>query len=75
MVANPLIAEFAHKIGHVELTDAMVFRIGCSWLLSLLIGLAADPVFKLLVEHMTPARELARSELERMGPPKRERNG
>jgi DASS family divalent anion:Na+ symporter len=73
MVANPLIAEFAHKIGHVDLTWMRWFSGSIvPGLLSLLIvPWLLMRFFKPEIEDMAPAREMARSELERMGPPKR----
>jgi DASS family divalent anion:Na+ symporter len=73
MVANPLIAEFAHKIGHVELTWMRWFSGSIvPGLLSLMIvPRLLIRFFKPEIEDMAPARELARSELDRMGPPKR----
>jgi DASS family divalent anion:Na+ symporter len=74
MAANPLIAEFAHKIGHVELTWMRWFSgSAVPGALSLLIvPWLLLRFFKPEIEDMAPARELARSELKRMGPPKRE---
>lgn len=73
MAANPLIAEFAMKIGHVELTwmrwlsgscvPGLLTIIFVPWLL-----------FRLVKPEITdtqPARELADRELRRMGPPSR----
>ena len=70
MAANPLMAEFAQKIAHVELTWTR-------WLLSAivpgLLTLAIVPAFLLRmvkpeIHDTTPARDLARRELDRMGP-------
>ncbi len=74
MAANPLIAEFAHRIGHVELTWMRWFE-GASLpgaltliLAPLLIRQLAPPKLK----DTASARDFARHELERMGPMKRE---
>jgi DASS family divalent anion:Na+ symporter len=73
MAANPLIAEFARKIGHVELT-------WMRWLEgSILPGALTLILVPLLIRKLAPpqlrdtssAREFARHELERMGPMKR----
>lgn len=74
MVANPLIAEFAYKAGHIELTWMKWFA-GSSLpgLLSLLF--APWFVFRMFrpeIRDTTPARELARTELARLGPLRRE---
>jgi DASS family divalent anion:Na+ symporter len=74
MAANPLIAEFAHKIGHVELTWMVWFE-GASLpgLLSLvLVPWLLFRMFRPEITDTAPARELARSELARLGPLKRE---
>ncbi len=73
MAANPLIAEFAQKIGHVNLTwgawfegsilPGMLSMIVVPWL----IWRLARPEIK----DTEPARELARKELARMGPLRR----
>jgi DASS family divalent anion:Na+ symporter len=74
MAANPLIAEFALKIGHVELTWMRWFSGSVvPGLLSLLIvPWLLFRFFKPEIEDMAPARELARAELQRLGPLKRE---
>jgi DASS family divalent anion:Na+ symporter len=74
MAANPLIAEFAHKIGHIELTWMRWFSgsVVPGFLSLLIVPWLLMRFFKPEIEDMAPARELARSELERMGPPKRE---
>ncbi len=74
MAANPLMAEFAYKIGHVELTW-MRWLAGSS--LPGLLSLVIVPyvllrAFKPGISDTGPARELARAELERLGPLKRE---
>ena len=74
MAANPLIAEFAMKVGHVELT-------WMRWLSgSIVPGLLAFVTVPWLIfrwmrpeiEDTTPARNLAHEELKRMGPLSRE---
>jgi DASS family divalent anion:Na+ symporter len=74
MAANPLIAEFALKIGHVELT-------WLRWISgSIVPGLLALCIVPWLLMRMAPpemqdtaaARELAARELFRMGPMRRE---
>ncbi len=74
MAANPLIAEFAYKIGHVELTWMRWFSGSAvpGFLSLLIVPWLLFRFFKPEIEDMAPARELARSELERIGPPKRE---
>jgi divalent anion:Na+ symporter, DASS family len=74
MAANPLIAEFAYKIGHVELTWMRWFSgsVVPGFLSLLTVPWLLFRFFKPEIEDMAPARELARSELERMGPLKRE---
>jgi DASS family divalent anion:Na+ symporter len=74
MAANPLIAEFALKIGHVELTWMRWFA-GSS--VPGLLSLAIVPwlicrLFKPEIADTAPARELARAELHRIGPLTRE---
>jgi DASS family divalent anion:Na+ symporter len=74
MAANPLIAEFASKIGHVELTWLRWFS-G-----SVVPGLCTLTVVPWLlhrwvtpeIRDTAPARALARQELARMGPLSRE---
>jgi divalent anion:Na+ symporter, DASS family len=74
MAANPLIAEFAMKIGHVELTWMRWFSGSC---VPGFLTLAFVPwlLFRLVKPEITdtqPARELAGRELDRMGPLSRE---
>jgi divalent anion:Na+ symporter, DASS family len=70
MAANPLIAEFAQKIGHVELTwitwftGAIVPGMLSMTIVPWLISRLARPE----IQDTEPARELARKELARMGP-------
>ncbi len=74
MAANPLIAEFALKIGHVELTwlrwlsGSIVPGMLTLLLVPLLLMRMAPPS----ITDTEPARRLARSELLRIGPLKRE---
>lgn len=74
MAANPLIAEFAYKIGHVELT--WMRWLSGSIVPGLLMFLIAPWLLfrwmKPEVEDTRPARDLAHRELERMGPLSRE---
>jgi len=74
MAANPLIAEFAYKIGHVELTWMRWFSgsVVPGFLSLLIVPWLLFRFFKPEIEDMAPARALARSELERIGPLKRE---
>jgi DASS family divalent anion:Na+ symporter len=74
MAANPLIAEFAMRVGHVELTWMRWFA-GAS--LPGFLTLAVVPwlllrIVKPELQDMHPAREHARVELHRMGPLRRE---
>jgi DASS family divalent anion:Na+ symporter len=74
MAANPLIAEFASKIGHVELTWLRWFS---GSVLPGFLTLAIVPWLlrrwvKPEIRDTTPARELARDELARRGPLSRE---
>jgi len=70
MAANPLIADFARQIGHVELTWLRWFA-GSS--LPGLLTLATVPwllgrLMQPEIHDTAPAREFAAAELERMGP-------
>lgn len=74
MAANPLIADFAHKVGHVELTW-MRWVLGSS--VPGFLSLAIVPwllcrLCKPEIRDTAPARELARRELQRIGPLRRE---
>jgi DASS family divalent anion:Na+ symporter len=74
MAANPLIADFARSIGHVELTWMRWLSGSC---LPGFLTLAFVPwlIFRLVKPEITDthaARELAGRELHRMGPPSRE---
>jgi DASS family divalent anion:Na+ symporter len=73
MAANPLIAEFAFKIGHVELTWMRWFEgAALPGLLSLLVvPWLLYKFFKPEITDMAQARAFARAELERLGPLKR----
>jgi DASS family divalent anion:Na+ symporter len=74
MAANPLIAEFAFKIGHIELTwlrwlsgsivPGLLAFVTVPWLLHRWAGPE--------IHDTAPARKLAAEELHRMGPLKRE---
>jgi DASS family divalent anion:Na+ symporter len=70
MAANPLIAEFARQIAHVDLTWLRWFR-GSS--LPGLLSLIAVPwlLWRMMrpeIQDTAPAREFAAAELRRMGP-------
>ena len=70
MAANPLIAEFARKIGHVDLTWGRWFAGSC---VPGFLALTVVPwlLFRLVkpeIRDTGPARELAARELARMGP-------
>jgi DASS family divalent anion:Na+ symporter len=70
MAANPLIAEFAFKIGHVDLTW-MRWLSGSIVPGLLTLTLVPWLLFRLVkpeIRDTAPARELARAELARMGP-------
>ena len=74
MAANPLIAEFAMRVGHVELTWMRWFA-GSS--VPGLLTLAVVPwllcrIVKPELQDMHPARDHARVELDKMGPLRRE---
>src|SRR5580700_1821886 len=70
MAANPLIADFAKKLGHVDLTWMTWFK-GSSlpgFLSLLIIPWLLLRLFKPEIQDTAPARELARRELKRLGP-------
>ncbi len=69
MAANPLIAEFALKIGHVELTWLRWFSgsIVPGLLALALVPLLLSQLARPEIEDTAPARELASAELARMG--------
>ena len=74
MAANPLIAEFAHKIGHVELTWGRWLAGSC---LPGFLTLAIVPwlLFRMVRPEITDtgaARDMARRELARRGPMERQ---
>ena len=74
MAANPLIAEFARQIGHVDLTWG---RWIAGSIVPGLISLTVIPWFLLRavrpeLRDTAPARELARAHLESIGPLRRE---
>ena len=70
MAANPLIAEFARKIGHVDLTWGRWFAGSCvpGFLALTTVPLLLFRLVKPGIQDTGPARELARQELARMGP-------
>jgi divalent anion:Na+ symporter, DASS family len=74
MAANPLIAEFAYKIGHVELTWTRWFSgsVLPGFLSLLIVPWLLYRFSKPEVRDTTAARALARKELENMGPLSRE---
>ena len=69
MAANPLIAEFAYKIGHVELTWMRWFSgsVVPGFLSLLIVPWLLFRFFKPEIEDMAPATNFARSELARLG--------
>ncbi len=74
MAANPLIADFAHKLGGVELTWLRWIS-GSIVPGALAVALIPWVLFKLArpeIVDTAPARELANQELSRMGPLSRE---
>lgn len=70
MAANPLIADFAHQIAHVDLTWMRWFAGAIvPGLLSLtIVPFLLYKLCKPTIRDTAPARELARAELARMGP-------
>jgi DASS family divalent anion:Na+ symporter len=70
MAANPLIAEFARKLGHVELTWGRWFEGSCvpGFLTLIIVPWVIMRLVKPEIRDTAPARELARRELARMGP-------
>jgi DASS family divalent anion:Na+ symporter len=70
MAANPLIAEFAQKIGHVDITWGRWFAGSCvpGFLALALVPLIIMRKVTPEIHDTAPARELARKELARMGP-------
>jgi DASS family divalent anion:Na+ symporter len=73
MAANPLIADFARRIGHVELTWVRWFSgsVVPGFLSLAIVPWLIHKFFPPEIRDMAPARELARRELERMGPMRR----
>jgi DASS family divalent anion:Na+ symporter len=74
MAANPLIAEFAHKIGHVELTWGRWLAGSC---VPGFLTLTIVPwlLFRMVTPEITDtgaARDMARQELARRGPMERQ---
>ena len=70
MAANPLIAEFAHQAGHIELTWLLWLR-GSALPGFLSLVIAPWLLFRLVrprIHDTAPAREFAAAELHRMGP-------
>lgn len=74
MAANPLIAEFARKIGHVELTWMRWFEGAAlpGFLSLLIVPWLLFHFFKPEITDTAAAREYARGELARLGPLSRE---
>jgi len=74
MAANPLIAEFAYKIGHVELTWMRWFSgsVVPGFLTLAIVPWLLHRWVKPEIRDTAPARELARAELARRGPLSRE---
>jgi DASS family divalent anion:Na+ symporter len=74
MAANPLIAEFAHNIGHVELTWLRWFSGSCvpGFLTLTIVPWLLLRLVKPEIADTRPAREWAGRELHRMGPLSRE---
>ncbi|MGA2114067.1 MAG: DASS family sodium-coupled anion symporter [Bryobacteraceae bacterium] len=73
MAANPLIADFARRIGHLELTWVRWFSgsVVPGFLTLAIVPWVIHKLFPPEIRDMAPARELARRELERMGPMRR----
>jgi DASS family divalent anion:Na+ symporter len=69
MAANPLIAEFARKIAHVDLTWGRWFLGSCvpGFLTLTIVPWIIQHMVKPEIRDTAPARELARRELARMG--------
>ena len=74
MASNPLIADFARQFGHVELTWVRWFEGAMlpGFLTLMLVPYVIYRLYTPEIRDTAPARELARSELERMGPLTRE---
>src|SRR5262245_43761878 len=73
MAANPLIADFARQIGHVELTWLRWFS-GSVVPGFLTLVIVPRLLFRWVtpeIKDTTPARDMARRELSKMGPPSR----
>ncbi|MGP8245823.1 MAG: DASS family sodium-coupled anion symporter [Bryobacteraceae bacterium] len=69
MAANPLIADFARRIGHVELTWMRWFSgsVAPGFLTLIIVPWLIHKLFPPEIRDMAPAREFARRELHRMG--------
>jgi DASS family divalent anion:Na+ symporter len=74
MAANPLMAEWAHKIAHVELTWLRWFAGAAvpGFLTMAIVPWLLRKWCKPEIRDTAPARELARTQLEKMGPLKME---
>ncbi|MGO9894220.1 MAG: DASS family sodium-coupled anion symporter [Bryobacteraceae bacterium] len=70
MAANPLIADFARRIGHVELTWMRWFSgsVVPGFLTLAIVPWLIHKLFPPEIRDMAPARDLARRELRKMGP-------
>jgi DASS family divalent anion:Na+ symporter len=73
MASNPLIADFARQIGHVELTWMRWFEgsVVPGFLTLITVPWLIHKLFPPEIRDMAPAREFARRELHRMGPMRR----
>jgi len=73
MAANPLIADFARRIAHVELTWMRWFAgsVVPGFLTLAIVPWVIHKLFPPEIRDMAPAREFARRELKKMGPMRR----